>query len=80
MLIVFPFLAWIAAAMSGALLVALWMMGDLGRREAALLTGWFLAAVCCQFLGKTEGVITVGLALQTVLAIYLIARWRFTVG
>ena len=76
MLLIFPWLAWLAVITSGVLLIMLSAAGELGRRGASVLVVWFFVAAYCQFLGATPVVVTAGLVLQTVLAIYLIIRWK----
>ncbi len=76
MLLVFPFLAWLAAFVSAGLLVALWLCEDLGRAALALLGTWFVVAAYCQFFAASALVAALGVGGQTVLAIYLIVRWR----
>ena len=73
---IFPFLGWLAVITSAVLLVALWGLGELRGAGFGLLLGWFLIAGCCQFLGESTLVWAAGLLLQTVLAIYLLIRWR----
>lgn len=76
MLQIFPFLAWLAAITSGVLIVRLWISGELGRLAGSVLVGWFLVAAFCQFRGASALSTTAGLVLQTILAIYLILRWK----
>ncbi len=76
MLQVFPFLAWLAAIISAILLAALWSLGELRPGVLGVLAAWFLAAAYCQFLGASAMVAAVGLLCQTILAIYLIFRWK----
>jgi hypothetical protein len=76
--LVFPFLAWIAIVTSIVLLGVLWTGGDLGEGHAATLLGWLLIAGYCQFFGSSVVVGTAGLVLQTVLAIYLLFRWKLS--
>jgi hypothetical protein len=76
MLLIFPWLAWLAVITSGVLLVMFFWAGDLGRRASSVLVGWFIVAAYCQFLGGTTAVVTAGLVLQTVLAVYLLIRWK----
>jgi len=75
---IFPITAWLAAITSAVLLAVLWNLGELGRRSLAVLLGWFLLAGYCQFLAGSAVVSAVGLLLQTLLAIYLILRWRLS--
>jgi hypothetical protein len=76
LLILFPFLAWFAVITSAALLVMLCAAGELGPRGLSVLLGWFLVAAYCQFFGAPAILATSGLVLQTVLAIYLVIRWK----
>ena len=78
LLILFPFLAWIAVITSAALLVMLWAVGELGLRGATVLLVWCLVAAYCQFFGASAILATAGLVLQTVLAIYLAIRWKLS--
>jgi len=73
---IFPFLAWVAVVTSAVLLALLWSLGDLGRGGAGVLLGCFLLAVCFQFLGASALLQAAGLALQTLLAICLLIRWK----
>jgi hypothetical protein len=75
---IFPFLAWLAAIASIVLLTALWSLGELGPRSLPFLIGWFLLAACCQFLVGSAVVGAAGHVLQTILAIYLILRWKLS--
>jgi hypothetical protein len=74
----FPFLAWLAPITSAVLLTLLWNLGDLGRGTLAVLLAWFLLAGWCQFLAGSAVVAAAGLLLQTILAIYLIFRWKLS--
>jgi hypothetical protein len=78
MLALFPFVAWLAALTSVVMLILLASIGELGRLGGAIRVSWLLLALYCQFFGASAIVAAVGLCLQTMLAIYLIARWRFT--
>jgi hypothetical protein len=75
-LYILPFLTWLAAIASAALLIVLWQFGELRGNGLALLLGWYLAAGYCQFFSKSPVVEAVGIALQTFLAISLILRFR----
>ena len=77
-LVLFPFVAWLASATSVTLLAMLLASGELRPRGGVLVLAWLLAAAYCQFLGGSALVAAVGLALQTVLAIGLIVRWRLS--
>jgi hypothetical protein len=70
------FLAPLAIVTSIATLVLLVAMGDVGRRGAVMFAAWLLAAGYAQFFGPSMAVSVVGLGFQTLLAIYLIVRWR----
>ena len=73
---ILAFLAWLAAITSAVLIVVLWTAGDLGRREGSVLVVSFLVAGFCQFCGASAFSTIAGLVLQTMLAIYLILRWK----
>jgi hypothetical protein len=75
-LYILPFLTWLAAIASAALLVVLWQFGELRGNGLALVLGWFLAAGYCQFFAGSPVVEAAGIALQTILAIGLILRFR----
>jgi hypothetical protein len=70
------FLAPLAILTSIVVLVLLVAMGDVGPRGGAVLACFLLAAGYAQFLGGSMLVVVAGLGCQTVLAIYLIVRWR----
>lgn len=76
MLQLFPFAAWLATASSAVMLVLLHVTGELNGRFGSFAVGWFLIAVACQFAGDSQAIVVLGLALQTLLAIGLIVRWR----
>ena len=70
------FLAPLAILTSIVVLVLLVAMGDVGPRGGAVLACLLLAAGYAQFFGGSMLVVVAGLGCQTVLAIYLIVRWR----
>ena len=76
MLTILPCLAWLAAMTSAALLVALWKLDDLRGATFAAVVGCFLLAAYCQFLGGSALLVRLGHVLQTVLAVYLLMRWK----
>ena len=76
MLQLFPFSAWIALVTSTSLLVILWSCGDIGARQGVALSVWLVVAGYLQFFGESMTTVAVGLALQTVLALYLILYWK----
>ena len=78
MLQIFPFLAWLAVVTSTVLLIALWHLGQLRPRGFAFLLGWLLVAAYCQFVAASAVVAAAGLLLQTMLAVYLIVRWKLS--
>ena len=78
MLLIFPFVVWLAPVVSLVMILMLSSAGDLRARGVVLALTWFVFAGYCQFLGRSAIVAAGGVALQTVLAIGLIARWRFT--
>lgn len=76
MLQILPFLAWVAGITSAVLLIVLGKFGDVSRRALVLGIAWFLIAGYCQFFARSVAVGTIGLALQTLLAVVLLIRWR----
>lgn len=76
MLDVLPFLTGLAAMTSAVLIITLTVLGEFSRLGLVVHIGWFLVAAYCQFLAPTVWASTLGLALQTVLAVYLVVRWR----
>ncbi len=76
MLQFFPFVGWLAAGTSVVMLVLLHLSGDLTPGRGAAFTLWLLLALYCQFFVASPLIAAGGLALQTLLAIYLIMRWR----
>ena len=78
MLDVFPFIAWIAPAASLVLLAVMWRFGEMRRVALLLAIVWFLVAAYLQFLGASPMAVAIGLALQTMLAVYLMVRFRTT--
>ena len=78
MLQIFPFLVFLAPLTAAVLLVVLWSLGELAGRSLGVLLVWFLLAAYCEFLAGSAIVRAVGLLCQTMLAIYLILRWRLS--
>ena len=75
---IFPFLAWLAPITSALLLILLWNLGELGWRSLSVLFCWFLLAGYLQLFAGSDTVGAAGLSLQTMLAVYLILRWRLS--
>lgn len=71
-----PFIDWLAALTSITLLIVMWQGSDLGRIEAPVLAAWFGAAAAAQGFSESFLAARLALAAQTVLAAYLIIRWR----
>lgn len=78
MLQIFPFLAWVAVVTSAVLLIVLWRFEELGARSVAILVPWFLIAAYSQLFGSSGTQVALGLVLQTVLALYLVLRWKLS--
>jgi hypothetical protein len=74
----FPFAGFLAIATSIVALVMLCSLGDLRPRAGILLCAGVAAAGYCQFFAPSAVIALAGLAGQTVLAIYLVVRWRLT--
>ena len=75
----FPLAGWLAVVTSIVLFVSLRAYGELqGARHVVAVIAWLVAAGYLQFFGPTAIVAAVGLVMQTLLAVYLIAVWRWT--
>jgi hypothetical protein len=72
----FPFVVYLAPITSLVLLVMLASAGELRLGAGLVLGAIFAVGAYCQFLGGSAIVAALGLGLQTLLAIYLIVRWR----
>ena len=73
---VFPFVAWLAPLISAALLIVSWANEESRGISLAVASVLFAIASYGQFLADTGWAHTAGLPLQTILAIYLLLRWR----
>ena len=78
MLQLFPFVVYLAPITSVVLLVMLAAAGELRPSAGLVFSAIFAVAAYCQFLGGSPLVAAGGLGLQTLLAIYLIVRWRLS--
>lgn len=76
MMMLAPWLAWLAAIASLVLLVARSVDGETQRSRLAMLWVWFTAALYAQFYGGTAVINAAGLAAQTLLAISLLVWWK----
>jgi hypothetical protein len=72
----FPFLAWAAPFVSAVLLLVTWGFGESRGARLVIETVLFAVALYAQFLASAPAAHRVGLPLQTILAIYLLVRWR----
>jgi hypothetical protein len=72
----FPYLKWIPPAASVVLLIVLWKFSGVNRRSLVPLLGAFLVAAYAQSVSGSALVNSVGLVLQTLLAIYLAVRLK----
>lgn len=72
----FPCLAWVPPAASVLLLVVAWRFSRVNRRSLVPLLGAFLVAAYAQWVVGSPLVNSVGLVLQTLLAIYLAVRLK----
>ena len=70
------FLSWLAAATSIVVLVMLAASGDLTLRTGAVVGVLILLAAYAQFFSGSPLVRAAGLGLQTLVAVYLLVRWR----
>jgi hypothetical protein len=78
MLEFFPVVGWVATAASVVAIVMLSAAGELRPRGLMAAVIWLLAAGYCQFFGGSAAMSAIGLTLQTLLAVGLMMRWRFT--
>ena len=78
MLQVFPFLGYLAVITSAVVLAALFAQGEIRAVTVGLLGLLCAAAAWCQFFTASALVGAGGLAVQTVLAVGLLVRWKFT--
>ena len=76
---ILPFLTWLASITSLVVLIALWKLGELRPSRLVLLSAVSLLAGYWQFFGGSPLVAAGGLALQTVVAVGLILRWKLVV-
>lgn len=76
MLQVFPFVGWLAPLISAALLIVSWADEESRGIRLVIASVLFALAAYAQFFADSERVHEAGLPLQTILAIYLIVRWR----
>jgi hypothetical protein len=68
-------LFWVPAIASVALMAVLWAQDELSGRAPLFIASCFLLALAAQYLGTTGSVVwVVGLALQTVLATFLLLK------
>jgi hypothetical protein len=74
----FPFVGWLAAATSVAMLVMLASAGELRARSGGAMIALFLIAAYYQFFSGSAIGSAAGLTLQTLLAISLIVWWRLS--
>jgi hypothetical protein len=71
-------LGWLALLVSAVLLVTFARDGSLAGKSLAIHVCWFVAAAGLQFFGASAGTSAAGRLLQTILAVYLILRWKFS--
>jgi len=74
----FPFVVYLAPFTSAVVLVMLASAGELRWRAGLGLGALFAVAAYCQFFHGSAVVAAAGLGLQTLLAIYLLVRWRLS--
>jgi hypothetical protein len=72
-------LRWMAVLVSAVLLADFYRNGALLGKSLAIHVSWFAAAAWLQFFASSAALSATGLLLQTVLAVYLILRWKFAV-
>jgi hypothetical protein len=76
MLQLFPFLGYLAVITSALLLATLFAQGDMRARTLVLLGALCAAAAWCQFFAASALVSAGGRAVQTVVAVGLLVRWK----
>ena len=76
-MIVVAYFAWLALATSLVMLALLAATGELDRPDVAVIALVCLAAYW-EFFARSSVVASVGVTVQTLNAIYLILRWRWT--
>jgi hypothetical protein len=74
----FPFAGYLAAVTSAVTLAMLAAAGEMRVRSGAVAVIVFLIAGYCQFFAGAPLISAMGLALQTLLAVALIVRWRLS--
>lgn len=77
-MLVLPFVVWLAIVTSAVMLVVIWVSGESGRTHGSVALGWLLVAGYCQLFGTSAVMAAIGLILQTLLAIYLLVRWKLS--
>ena len=78
MLQLFPFFGYLAVITSAVLLAALFAQGEIRAVTGGVLAVLCAAAAWCQFFAASAPLSAVGLVLQTVVAVGLFVRWKFT--
>jgi hypothetical protein len=78
MLQLVPFAQWLAPITTLVMLAMLAAAGELHPRGTAVLLAIFLVAAYCQFFSPSPVVAALGLGLQTLLAVALVVRWRWS--
>ena len=73
-----PLALWLAPITSLVMLAMLAAAGELHPRGAAVLLAVFLVAAYWQFFSLSPVFAAVGLGLQTLLAVALVVRWRWS--
>lgn len=71
-----PLIDWLATLCSVALLIVLW--DEIGSLQRALISGSVVSVAGIQFFTDSFTTAKIAFALQTVLAVYLIIRWRMS--
>ena len=71
------FLSWLATATSIVVMVMLAAAGDLTVRSGIVPGALILLAAYGQFFAGSPLIAAAGLGLQTLVAVYLLVRWRF---
>jgi hypothetical protein len=75
-MVIYFLVTWLALVTSAVLVVVLWKLGDLGVFHALVVVVCCAAAAYLQFFGGSGIATAIGVGAQSLLAIYLVLRWK----
>jgi hypothetical protein len=75
-LVLYPALMWVAPIASGLFLFVQWREGGAGPTKTTIGLAWFVLALYLQFFTHSPVLAAMGLVLQTLLAVTLVAIWN----